>query len=320
MTESLERSIAESLRGQRLDQALAAVFPEYSRSRLKNWLDQGRVLVDGVVLRPRDRVIGGEWVRLTPELVANTSVEAEDIPIDVRYEDEHVLVVYKPAGLVVHPGAGNAGATLQNALLGFDARLNQLPRAGLVHRIDKDTSGLLVVARSIQAHTELVRALGAHEIKRQYQAIVNGVMTAGGTVDAPLDRHRTDRLRQAVRMHGREAITHYRVIQRYRAHTHIRLQLETGRTHQIRVHMEHIGFPLVGDPLYGRRLLLPKQADESLISLLKNFKRQALHAAELEFKHPMGEHVVNVKAELPEDYATLIKGLDADLKRQAVRD
>jgi len=275
--------------------------------------------VDGVVLKPRDRVIGGEWVRVAPELTADTRVEAEDIPIDVRYEDDHLLVVCKPPGLVVHPGAGNAGATLQNALLGFDERLNQIPRAGLVHRIDKDTSGLLVVARSLEAHTELVRALAAHEIKRTYFAIVNGVMTAGGTVDAPLDRHRTDRLRQAVRMHGRDAITHYRVVQRYRAHTHVRLQLETGRTHQIRVHMEHIGFPLVGDPLYGRRLLLPKQADESLIALLKNFKRQALHAAELEFKHPITGDEVMVKADVPADYAELIAALGVDLKQHPPR-
>jgi len=317
MTETIERIILDSQRGQRLDLALAQVFPEYSRSRLKLWLEAGQIAVDGVKLKPRDKVMGGEWVKLTPSAAAETTVAAESIPLDVRYCDEHLLVICKPAGLVVHPGAGNPRATLQNALLGFDANLAQIPRAGLVHRIDKDTSGLLVVARTLVAHTELVRLLAAHEIKREYQAVVNGVMTAGGTVDAPIDRHRTDRLRQAVRTHGRAAVTHYRVIQRFRVHTHVRLTLETGRTHQIRVHMAHIGFPLIGDPLYGRRLLLPKQADAALIEQLKQFKRQALHAARLEFVHPVTQVPLAVSAEPPADFTALVAALAADLTAHA---
>jgi 23S rRNA pseudouridine1911/1915/1917 synthase len=315
MTEILERTMSDQQRGQRLDLALAALFPEYSRSRLKNWLEEGRITVDGVQLKPRDRVMGGEWVRVVPDAPVVVRVEAESIPLDVRYEDEHILVVFKPAGLVVHPGAGNPRATLQNALLGFDERLAQVPRAGIVHRIDKDTSGLLVVARNLIAHTELVRALAQHDIKREYEALVNGVMTAGGTVDAPMDRHRTDRLRQAVRAYGRPAITHYRVIQRFRVHTHVRLKLETGRTHQIRVHMSHIGFPLIGDPLYGRRLLLPKQAEPAFIELLKNFKRQALHAAHLEFVHPITHQPISVSAEAPEDFKQLSAALLDDCRQ-----
>lgn len=314
MTETLERVFTDSQRGQRLDLALAHLFPEYSRSRLKTWLEAGRIWVDGVVLKPRDKVMGGEWVKLTPLLEPVVALEPEAIPLDVRYQDEHLMVIHKPAGLVVHPGAGNPRATLQNALLGFDATLAEIPRAGLVHRIDKDTSGLLVVARSLPVHTELVRLLAQHEIKREYQALVNGVMTSGGTVDAPIDRHRTDRLRQAVRAYGREAITHYRVISRFRVHTHVRLNLETGRTHQIRVHMAHIGFSLIGDPLYGRRLLLPKQADESLIERLKQFKRQALHAARLEFSHPITHTPVVVTAEPPADFMELTDALAADAR------
>jgi 23S rRNA pseudouridine1911/1915/1917 synthase len=221
-------------------------------------------------------------------------------------------VINKPAGLVVHPGAGNAAGTLQNALLHFDASLAQLPRAGIVHRLDKDTTGLLVVARTVEAHTALVRALEAREVERDYEAVCVGVMTAGGTVEAPIDRHPVDRLRMAVRQNGREAVTHYRVVQRFRGHTHVRLKLETGRTHQIRVHMAHIHYPLVGDRVYGGRMLLPKGAAPELIAALREFKRQALLAVHLAFEHPITHKPVECDAPLPADICALLEVLAAD--------
>jgi len=230
-------------------------------------------------------------------------------------------VIDKPAGLVVHPGAGNAAGTLQNALLHFDPELANLPRGGIVHRLDKDTSGLLVVARTLKAHTALVRALEVHEVEREYEAVCVGVMTGGGTVEAPIGRHPVDRLRQAIREDGREATTHYRVIQRFRGHTHLRLQLETGRTHQIRVHMAHIHYPLVGDRVYGGRLLLPKGASVELVEMLRGFKRQALHAARLAFEHPVNRKPVECVAPLPEDLQELLQGLakDAGVKVKAAK-
>jgi len=298
--------------GRRIDQAMAELLPEYSRTRLKEWIEQGKVLVDGQPLKPRDRIVGGEAVAVEAELEPEGEVEAEAIGLDVVHEDRHVLVLNKPAGLVVHPGAGNAAGTLQNALLHFDSSLGVLPRAGIVHRLDKDTSGLMVVARTLEAHTALVRQIEAREVERDYEAVCVGVMTAGGTVDAPIDRHRVDRLRMAVRQSGREAVTHYRVITRFRAHTHVRLKLETGRTHQIRVHMAHIRYPLVGDPVYGGRLLLPKGASAEVAEGLRAFRRQALHAARLAFAHPVTGKPVVAEAGLPADMQQLITLLAAD--------
>ncbi|HEX7011180.1 MAG TPA: 23S rRNA pseudouridine(1911/1915/1917) synthase RluD [Steroidobacteraceae bacterium] len=300
--------------GQRLDQALAQLLSEYSRSRIKEWIDAGQILVDGSRARPKDRVLGGESVEVEAELPDLAQVEPEQIALELAHEDEHVLVLNKPAGLVVHPGAGNPAGTLQNALLHFDPKLAQVPRAGIVHRLDKDTSGLMVVARTIEAHTALVRAIEAREVEREYEAICTGVMTGGGTVDAPIGRHPIDRTRMAVREDGREAVTHYRVIQRYRAHTHVRLKLESGRTHQIRVHMAHIHYPLVGDRVYGGRLLLPKGASQGLIERLREFKRQALHAARLAFEHPVTGEPIECSAPLPEDMQALLVALAEDLK------
>ncbi len=298
--------------GQRLDQALAALLPDHSRSRLKSWIDSGEVLVDGEPRRPRDKVSGGEKVVIAATLPEDPRAVPQDIPLVLVHEDRHVFVVDKPAGLVVHPGAGNPDNTLQNALLALDPKLAKLPRAGIVHRLDKDTSGLLVVARTLAAHTALVRMLEQRDIHREYQAVCRGVMTAGGTVDAPIDRHPTDRVRMSVRQGGRESVTHYRVIKRYRAHTHVRVQLETGRTHQIRVHLAHAGFPIVGDRVYGGRLALPRGASEALRQALKDFPRQALHAARLEFAHPVTAKPVACEAPLPADMRELLRVLAAD--------
>jgi 23S rRNA pseudouridine1911/1915/1917 synthase len=302
--------------GQRLDQALAALLPDHSRSRLKTWIENGEVLVDGSPRRPRDKVSGGEKVAIEALLPAEVRAVAQDIPLVLVHEDRHVFVVNKPAGLVVHPGAGNPDRTLQNALLAVDPKLALLPRAGIVHRLDKDTSGLLVVARTLAAHTALVRMLEERDIHREYEAVCRGVMTAGGTVDAPIDRHPTDRVRMAVRQGGRESVTHYRVIKRFRAHTHVRVQLETGRTHQIRVHLAHAGFPIVGDRVYGGRLALPRGASEALRQALRDFPRQALHAARLEFAHPVTGKPVECIAPLPADMLELLRVLSADAAAQ----
>ncbi len=298
--------------GQRLDQVLAELLEGYSRTRIKEWIDAGQVLVNGAQLRPKDKVLGGEQVEIRATLPDAVSVEPEEIGLNIVHQDQHVLVINQPAGLVVHPGAGNAAGTLQNALLHFDAKLAQVPRAGIVHRLDKDTSGLMVVARTVEAHTALVRAIEAREVEREYEAVCVGVMTGGGVVDAPIGRHPVDRLKMAVREDGREAVTHYRVVQRFRGHTHVRLKLESGRTHQIRVHMMHIHYPLVGDRVYGGRMLLPKGAAPELIEAVRGFRRQALHAARLAFEHPVsGKPIVN-EAALPDDMQELLAVLARD--------
>ena len=305
-------TIPEERAGQRLDQALAALLPDYSRSRLKGWIESGEIRVDGAMRRPRDKVSGGESIALEAILDEATVAEPQAMALELAHEDRHLWVVNKPAGLVVHPGAGNPDRTLQNALLALDPQLAVLPRAGIVHRLDKDTSGLLIVARSLPAHTALVRMLEERAIHREYEAVCRGVMTAGGTVDAPIDRHPVDRVRMAVREDGRAAVSHYRVIKRFRAHTHLRVQLETGRTHQIRVHLSHIGFPLVGDRVYGGRLALPKGATEELSAALRAFPRQALHASRLRCEHPVTGRPVECAAPLPSDMCDLLAALARD--------
>jgi 23S rRNA pseudouridine1911/1915/1917 synthase len=297
----------------RLDQALVQLWPEHSRSRLQQWIEAGHVRVDDQVRRPRDRVLGGEQVVLQlPAVTVRDSIAAQALPLAVVHEDQSLLVIAKPAGLVVHPGAGNADGTLQNALLHHAPELAQVPRAGIVHRLDKDTSGLLVIARTLSAHTYLVNELQARRIHREYEAVVMGRMIAGGSVEAPLGRHPQDRLRMAVRQGGRHALTHYRVLARFAHHTHLRLQLDTGRTHQIRVHMAHIGYPIVGDPLYGGRLRLPAAGSEALKQALRDFKRQALHAARLAFVHPDTQVEVAFTADLPDDMSRLLQLLQGE--------
>ena len=303
--------------GQRFDQVLAQLFRDYSRSRLAGWIKSGAATLDGVQVAPRQLVRGGEAVEL--HVIEERAVEAAPEPIALRivHEDAALLVLDKPAGLVVHPGAGNPAGTMQNALLHHDPQLVNLPRAGIVHRLDKDTSGLLVVARTLPAHTALAAMLSRRDIHRRYAAIVNGVPVAGGTVDAPLDRHPGDRLRRAVREGGRPARTHYRVRDRFRAHALLQCELESGRTHQIRVHMAHAGFPLVGDPLYGGGLKLPRGASEELIAALRGFKRQALHAERLAFEHPLTGAPMSFEAEPPQDFLDLLRALRADAKETA---
>ena len=305
--------------GQRLDQALAEALAEHSRTRIKEWIDAGQVLVNGLKLRPKDKVVGGERVEVNAVIPDAVELAPESIDLDIVHEDDQVLVINKPAGLVVHPGAGNAAGTLQNALLHFDARLAQTPRAGIVHRLDKDTTGLMVVARTLEAHTALVRAIEAREVERDYEAICLGVMTGGGLVDAPIGRHSVDRLRMSIREDGRDAVTHYRVVQRFRGHTHVSLKLETGRTHQIRVHMAHIKYPLVGDKVYGGRLLLPKGASPELVEALRGFRRQALHAARLAFEHPISGKPIVCQAPTPADMQGLLAVLAEDLKGVAAK-
>jgi 23S rRNA pseudouridine1911/1915/1917 synthase len=314
MSEPIQHSltIPAEHAGQRLDQVLADLLSSYSRTRLKEWIEAGQVLVNGARLRPRDKVLGGERVEVSATLPDAVEVAPEHIGLDIVHQDRHVLVINKPAGLVVHPGAGNAAGTLQNALLHFDENLAQVPRAGIVHRLDKDTSGLMVVARTLEAHTALVRAIEAREVEREYEAVCLGVMTGGGVVDAPIGRHPVDRVRMAIREDGREAVTHYRVLQRFRGHTHVRLKLESGRTHQIRVHMAHVKYPLVGDRVYGGRLLLPKGASSELIEALRGFRRQALHAARLSFAHPVSGKPVESTAPLPQDMQDLLAVLARD--------
>jgi 23S rRNA pseudouridine1911/1915/1917 synthase len=297
--------------GLRFDQALARALPQYSRARLKEWIEAGAVQVDGRPLRPKDKVLGGEQVRLEAHLSVHSEVAAEAMPLAVVYQDRALLVIDKPAGLVVHPGAGNAAHTLQNALLALDPKLGLVPRAGLVHRLDKDTSGLLVVARIPEAHTALVAALAARAITREYLAICSGVMTGGGTIDEPIGRHRTQRTRMAVRADGRPSVTHYRVVRRFAAHTLVRVQLETGRTHQIRVHLAHAGFPLVGDPVYGGRRRLPAGCPPALMAALNAFRRQALHAASLKLAHPLSGKPMAWEAPLPPDMQSLLTALES---------
>ncbi|HWU75587.1 MAG TPA: 23S rRNA pseudouridine(1911/1915/1917) synthase RluD [Rhodanobacter sp.] len=304
--------------GRRFDQALAEMFPDYSRSRLSGWVKSGAITLDGEQVPARQLLRGGEQVRLQVELENEVSSVPEAIALDIVHEDGHLLVLNKPAGLVVHPGAGNPAGTLLNGLLHHDPKLAELPRAGIVHRLDKDTSGLMVVARTLPTYTALVDLLSRHEVERQYEAVVLGTMVAGGTVDEPIGRSMGDRLRQAVRDEedGKRAVTHYRLRERFRAHSLLQCQLETGRTHQIRVHLAHIGHPLIGDPLYGGGLKLPKGASSELAATLRGFRRQALHAEKLSFVHPASGELLSFDAERPADQRVLIEALRADLAEQ----
>ncbi len=310
--------VPESAAGRRFDAALAELFPEFSRSRLSLWIKSGDALLDGQPVRGRDPVRGGEIASLNVVLDVQTQAEPENIPLDVLFEDDQVIVLNKPAGLVVHPGAGNPNGTLVNALLYFDPTLSTIPRAGIVHRLDKDTSGVMVVARTLPAHTALVAQLSERGVHRQYLAVVVGALVSGGTATASIDRHPHDRIRMAAREGGRDAVTHYRLRERFRAHTALECRLETGRTHQIRVHMAHLKHPIVGDPMYGGPLKLPKGATTELIDALRGFRRQALHAQTLEFAHPISGEPVRCTAPVPDDMVHLLKTLQDDAAAHAI--
>ena len=298
--------------GRRLDQVLAELFPDYSRSRLQLWNRNGRVQVDTEIRPDKYRVLGGEVIELDPGEIVDQGCAPEDIPLDIVFRDDDLLVVNKPAGLVVHPAAGNPDGTLQNALLHLDPVLATLPRAGIVHRLDKQTTGLLVIARSLSAHKQLVEQLQARTMGREYLAVVCGVLTAGGKVDAPVGRHPSDRKRMAVVPGGRPAVTHYRVAERFRAHSLTRLKLETGRTHQIRVHMAYIRHPVTGDPVYGGRLRIPRGASPLLMETLRKFNRQALHARRLSVVHPRTGERLEWQAPVPSDMQELVEVLRGD--------
>lgn len=298
--------------GRRVDKVLAELIPQYSRTVIQQWLRQGLVRLEDEALTQRHQVLGGEEVVLSVPRAPTTEWAAQAITIDVVYEDDQLLVVNKPAGLVVHPGAGNPRNTLLNGLLYLDPSLGQLPRAGIVHRLDKDTSGLMVVARTERARLALLRQLKARQVKRIYTAVVNGVLISGGSVEAPVGRHRRDRQRMAVTRRGKPAISRYRVIKRYRAHTSLRIELDTGRTHQIRVHLGHAGYPLVGDPVYGGRLRIPKDASQAFASTLRGFRRQALHASQLSLCHPRTEQTMVWEQYMPADMKHLIAALERD--------
>jgi 23S rRNA pseudouridine1911/1915/1917 synthase len=301
--------VAPEQEGRRFDQVLAELFPDYSRSRLQGWVREGRALLDGVSVQPRAKVRAGQLIELRPGVEPATDAGAEPIELEVVFEDDDLLVINKPAGLVVHPGAGNPTGTLMNGLLHHAPVLEQLPRAGILHRLDKDTTGLLLVAKSQRAHTRLVRDLEQRKIRREYRAVCNDRLTAGETVDAPIGRHRTQRTRMAVSDAGKPAVTHYRVLARFVAHTFIACRLETGRTHQIRVHLAWRQHPLVGDPVYGGRLKIPQGAGQNLSDALKNFRRQALHASDLGFAHPADDSEMQFHAPLPADMLQLLKAL-----------
>lgn len=313
-TEKHSKTIPDELAGLRLDQALAQMFPDYSRSRLKAWLVDGAVLVDGEARRPRDKIDGGEQVELSAMAGVAVTSKPEPMRLDIVFEDEAMLVINKPAGLVVHPGAGNLSGTLMNGLLHHLPALESLPRAGIIHRLDKETTGLMLVARTLPAHTALVRSLAEREISRQYVAVCQGVLTGGGKIDAPIGRHPVNRMRMSVVDNGKPAVTHYTVVERFRAHTYVDVRLDTGRTHQIRVHFAHRRHALLGDPVYGGRLALPAGASQGLIDMLRRFKRQALHAIRLQLAHPTSGEALVLEAPISSDFDKLLQSLRDDMK------
>ena len=307
-------AVPDELAGLRLDQALAKMFPDFSRSRLKSWLVGGAVLVDGESRRPKDRVDGGEQIELN--IVAEVAVRSapEPISLDVVFEDDDLLVINKQAGLVVHPGAGNPTGTLMNGLLHHSPALAELPRAGIIHRLDKDTTGLIMIGKTLPSHTALTRALAEREVSRHYVAVCRGVLTGGGKIDEPIGRHPVDRTRMTIRQDGRPAVTHFTVRERFRAHSFVDVKLDTGRTHQIRVHFAHRRHALLGDGVYGGRMGLPAGATAALIDELRGFKRQALHAAQLKLLHPVSGDELVLDAAVPEDFSHLLDVLRTDNK------
>ncbi|TNZ51704.1 23S rRNA pseudouridine(1911/1915/1917) synthase RluD [Vibrio parahaemolyticus] len=317
----LTNTVKDSQLGQRLDQAIAELFADFSRSRLKEWLLDGKVQVNGeVVTKPRTKVMGGEEITLQAELEDEERWEAQDIPLDIVYEDDDIIVINKPRDFVVHPGAGTPDGTVLNALLHHYPDIAEVPRAGIVHRLDKDTTGLMVVAKTVPAQTRLVRALQKRNITREYEAIAIGRMTAGGKVDQPIGRHSTKRTLMAVAPLGKPAVTHYRVAEHFREHTRIRLRLETGRTHQIRVHMSYLQHPLLGDTAYGGRARIPTGASQELTDMIRGFDRQALHAVMLRFEHLITGEELEFHAPVPDDMVAMTEALRKDTEEYGLPD
>ncbi|HSW93533.1 MAG TPA: 23S rRNA pseudouridine(1911/1915/1917) synthase RluD [Gammaproteobacteria bacterium] len=316
MTEKihLHLIIPNEMGGNRLDQVIAKLLPDYSRTQIQAWIKKARITVNDKPCKPRDTVMGGENIMIDAERKTQPAFQAQPIDLNIVYEDDALLVINKPVGMVVHPAAGNPDSTLLNALLHHVPALKELPRAGIMHRLDKDTSGLLVIAKTWASLTHLTAQMKSRTIHRIYQAIVCGLLTSGGKVDEPIGRHPVQRKRMTVIETGKPSVTHFRVIERYRNHTRIRVQLETGRTHQIRVHMAHIRYPLLGDPVYGGRLQLPRGASPALVDILRRFKRQALHASELGLIHPVTEKEMHWQAPLPDDLQELIRILKEDTR------
>ena len=305
----LTATVAPDFCGRRLDQIAADLFTDFSRARLQQWIKEGALRVDGEQRAPKQKLLGGETLSINVQLQPEADWQAENIPLDILYEDDSIIVINKPADLVVHPAAGNRTGTLLNGLLYHCPQLETVPRAGIVHRLDKDTTGLMVVAKTLQAHTNLVAQLQARTVKREYEAIVSGVMTGGGTVDQPIGRHPTQRTKMAVVSDGKEARTHYSVLQRFEGHSHVQLNLETGRTHQIRVHMAHLRFPIVGDDTYAGRFRIHKGASEGLRDFIQGFGRQALHARALGLIHPSTGEQHSWSVDLPDDMQALLQAL-----------
>ena len=301
--------IPERMAGERIDAAMSEMLPDYSRSKITVWIKLGDALINNKTFKPKDRVSGNETIQLMLSQKQSNQWLAEKIPLNIVYEDEDIIVINKQFGLVTHPGAGNWTGTLANALLHYDPSLSKLDRVGIVHRLDKNTSGLMVIARSEKSQKYLVEQIQNHSVDREYSAIVYGHMIAGGTVDEPIGRDSRDRLKQAISERGKEAITHYRAIDRFKSHTHVKAILETGRTHQIRVHLSYVGHSLVGDPIYGGRVRFPKKASEDLKDALYNFKRQALHSKKLTLTHPISGELMSWKAPVPEDMVQLLEVL-----------
>jgi len=313
-TVTLHNQIPDTLANHRLDVALSQLFSDYSRNQIQQWIRNGSVRLDNeIIQKPRYLVLAGQTVTIDAEIQENTTWEAQEIPLNIVYEDDAIMVINKPVGLVVHPGAGNPDHTLVNALLHHAPQLSAVPRAGVIHRLDKDTSGLLVIAKTLPAHTALIKQMQAREITREYRAVIHGYMISGGTIDLPMGRHATQRTKMAIKAHGKEAITHYRVIEHFREHTLLSIKLETGRTHQIRVHFAHYNYPLVGDPVYGKRGQYQyPELSEAAQAALKNFHHQALHAYKLGLTHPITKKQMEWKAPIPEDIEQLILALRED--------
>lgn len=314
-TQILQAIIPDGAMNQRLDAVVANLFPDYSRNRIQQAIKDGKLLLDGEIqTKPRHALLGGETVELEVEIVGDETAEAQDIPIDIVYEDNAIMVINKPAGLVVHPGAGNPDGTLLNALLFHNPEQRLVPRAGIVHRLDKETTGLMVVAKTVPAQTHLVEQLQRHAVERIYDAVVVGILPKGHTIDLPIGRDPKDRKKMAVRtMGGKPATSHFRVLEHFREHTRIRVKLETGRTHQIRVHMSYVDYPLVGDPVYGKKFRIPHRMEPEFVDFLRHFKRQALHAGALSLTHPVTGKIMKWRAPMPDDMMELVDILREDL-------